>query len=120
MESNHAGSSPLPSGREHAGRAFNVAEPNRTWAEDISYVWTAQGWLYQAVALDLDSLAVIGWAFNDATELWRRKRRRDSCFTGTAAFNTQPEIISGCWRRMASTARCAARDTAGTMQWSTL
>jgi putative transposase len=31
-------------------------------ANDISYIWTAQGWLYLAVILDLYSRRVIGWA----------------------------------------------------------
>ena len=32
----------------------------RLW--DISYMWTAEGWLYLAVVLPLYSRAVIGWA----------------------------------------------------------
>ena len=32
----------------------------RKWAADISYIWTAQGWLYLAVMLDLYSRRVIG------------------------------------------------------------
>ena len=32
------------------------------WAGDITYVWTAEGWLDLAVVLDLYSRAVIGWA----------------------------------------------------------
>lgn len=43
-------------------RAFTVAAPNRVWAGDITYVWTAEGWLYLAVILDLYSRRVIGWA----------------------------------------------------------
>ena len=43
-------------------RAFTVAAPNRVWAGDITYVWTAEGWLYLAVILDLYSRLVIGWA----------------------------------------------------------
>ena len=34
---------------------FDVDEPNRVWAGDITYVWTAQGWCYLAVLLDLFS-----------------------------------------------------------------
>src|SRR5215207_7757756 len=33
-------------------RQFAVAAPNRVWAGDITYVWTAEGWLYLAVVLD--------------------------------------------------------------------
>ena len=43
-------------------RQFQVKQPNRGWAGDITYVWTAEGWLYLAVVLDLYSRAVIGWA----------------------------------------------------------
>lgn len=46
-------------------RAFSVDQHNRVWAGDISYVWTAQGWLYLTVVLDLYSRAVIGWAMSD-------------------------------------------------------
>ncbi len=44
---------------------FTADIPNRKWAGDISYVWTAQGWLYLAVVLDLHSRRVIGWAVSD-------------------------------------------------------
>jgi putative transposase len=43
-------------------RQFTVTQPNRGWAGDITYVWTAAGWLYLAVVLDLYSRIVIGWA----------------------------------------------------------
>jgi transposase InsO family protein len=36
--------------------------PNRKWVADITYVPTAQGWLYLAVVLDLFSRRVIGWS----------------------------------------------------------
>ena len=41
---------------------FSTEAPNEKWAADISYIWTAQGWLYLAVMLDLYSRRVIGWA----------------------------------------------------------
>ena len=34
-------------------------------AADISYVWTAEGWLYLAVVLDLFARRVVGWAVSD-------------------------------------------------------
>jgi len=43
-------------------RQFTVEYPNRVWAGDLTYIWTAEGWLYLAVLLDLYSRAVIGWA----------------------------------------------------------
>jgi transposase InsO family protein len=32
---------------------------------DISYIWTAEGWLYLAIVLDLYSRRIIGWATSD-------------------------------------------------------
>ena len=43
-------------------QTFSAEAPNEKWAADISYIWTAQGWLYLAVMLDLYSRRVIGWA----------------------------------------------------------
>jgi putative transposase len=45
-----------------------VAGLNRAWAGDITYVPTAQGWLYVAVVLDLKSRKVIGWSMKDTLE----------------------------------------------------
>jgi putative transposase len=36
-------------------------ERDRVWVGDISYLWTAEGWLYLAVLLDLASRRVIAW-----------------------------------------------------------
>lgn len=44
---------------------FEQIEPNRTWAGDITYIPTRQGWVYLAVVLDLYSRRVIGWAMAD-------------------------------------------------------
>ncbi len=35
------------------GREFEVEAPNTKWVSDTTYVWTAEGWLYVAVILDL-------------------------------------------------------------------
>ena len=47
------------------GRHFDLAAHprlNQTWAADITYVPTQEGWLYLAVVLDLASRRVVGWA----------------------------------------------------------
>lgn len=46
-------------------RDFDVSEPNRVLAGDITYVATSDGWLYLAVLLDLYSRRVVGWAMSD-------------------------------------------------------
>ena len=64
---------------------FEAKNPNEKWVSDITYIWTAEGWLYLAVVLELYSRMVVGWAMSermtakitcDALEmaLWRRKR----------------------------------------------
>jgi putative transposase len=57
-----------PVASNHLARAFAVARPNRVWAGDITAVWTAEGWLYLAVLLDLASRRVVGWAAQDTME----------------------------------------------------
>jgi transposase InsO family protein len=39
-----------------------------TWAADITYIWTAEGWLYLAVVLDLFSRRVVGWSMQPTLE----------------------------------------------------
>ena len=36
------------------------------WVADFTYVWTAEGWLYVAVVLDLFSRRAVGWSMKDA------------------------------------------------------
>ena len=46
------------------GRQFDVDTPYTHWAGYITYLWTASGWLYLAVVIDLYSRKVVGWAFS--------------------------------------------------------
>lgn len=43
---------------------FTAARPNEKWTGDITYIPTAQGWLYLAVILDVFSRRVVGWAMS--------------------------------------------------------
>ncbi len=43
-------------------RNFTAPAPNQVWVGDITYLWTAEGWLYLAVFIDLHSRMVVGWA----------------------------------------------------------
>lgn len=45
-------------------REFTADGPNSKWVSDTTYVWTAEGWLYVAVILDLFSRLVVGWAMS--------------------------------------------------------
>lgn len=43
---------------------FSASRPSEKWCGDITYVWTAAGWLYLAVVIDLYSRRIVGWAMN--------------------------------------------------------
>jgi putative transposase len=43
---------------------FVAAQLNRKWVADFTYIWTAEGWLYVAVVLDLFSRRVVGWSMS--------------------------------------------------------
>ncbi len=43
-------------------RQFAAARPNQKWIADLTYLWTAKGWLYVAAVIDLYSRRVVGWS----------------------------------------------------------
>jgi putative transposase len=66
-------------------RQFGAPVPNQHWVADFTYVWTAEGWLYVAVVLDLYSRRVVGWSMSSQMSaqlvidallmaVWRRGR----------------------------------------------
>ena len=68
----------------HLQREFTVAQPNRSWVTDITYIRTHEGWLYLAVVVDLFSRQVVGWSMGGRIDtslvldallmaLWRRR-----------------------------------------------
>ncbi|RYG75522.1 IS3 family transposase, partial [bacterium] len=46
-------------------RRFEWPSPNQAWVGDITFVWTAQGWAYLAILVDLCTRAIVGWAVSD-------------------------------------------------------
>ena len=49
-------SAPRPSGiQNHLARDFSAHQPNTKWVTDITYVNTAEGWLYLSAVKDLHS-----------------------------------------------------------------
>ena len=111
----------LPVARNLLNRQYqvpSVAGLNRAWAGDITYIPTAQGWLYVAVVLDLKSRKVIGWSMRDSLEQtlvherWRwpwataspGKNRSHCSFTATEVANTPLTVIRSVSRNGASPA----------------
>ena len=56
----------LPVAANVLARAFDPGGPNVVWSADLTYIPTAEGWLYLAVVEDLFSRRIVGWAM-DAT-----------------------------------------------------
>jgi putative transposase len=60
-----AGAMPAPN---LLNQEFSASAPNLKWVSDITYIETAEGWLYLAVVLDLFSRRIVGWAMADHLE----------------------------------------------------
>lgn len=60
-DSNHD----LPVAPNLLEREFETERPNKVWVGDITYLWTAIGWVYLAVIVDLFSRRVVGWAIDN-------------------------------------------------------
>jgi len=43
-------------------RRFRASAPNQLWVADLTYLPTAEGWLYLAVILDAFQRQIVGWA----------------------------------------------------------
>jgi len=55
----------LPIAPNVLDRNFGALSPNEKWLADITYIFTAEGWLYLAAILDLYSRKIVGWAMRD-------------------------------------------------------
>jgi putative transposase len=49
-------------------RQFDVETSDTVWAGDITYLWTAEGWLYVAALLDVHSRKVVGWTMSSRSD----------------------------------------------------
>ena len=50
--------------RNHLERDFTATEPNTKWVTDITYIYTAERWLYLCVVIDLFGGKVVGWSMS--------------------------------------------------------
>ena len=61
----HKGSGVRPANvQNHLERAFTATEPNTKWVTDITYIRTAERWLFLCVVLDLFGNRVVGWSMS--------------------------------------------------------
>lgn len=70
----------------HLERRFEAQTPNTKWVTDITYIRTAEHWLYLCVVIDLHSKIVVGWSMSQRQDrhmviqavlmaLWQRTER---------------------------------------------
>jgi putative transposase len=73
--------------RNHLERDFTATAPNTKWVTDITYIYTAEGWLYLCVVIDLNGGKVIGLSMSTVQDrhlvlkavlmaCWQRPRRQ--------------------------------------------
>jgi putative transposase len=74
----------MPIAENLLARRFEPDRPNAAWSADITYIPTADGWLYLAVVEDLFSRKIVGWSMDetmtsrlvvDALDMALRRRR---------------------------------------------
>jgi putative transposase len=77
-----------PAGTQnHLERDFTAMAPNTKWVTDITYIRTAEHWLYLCIVLDLYSGLVVGWSMSPRQDrhlvmqavlmaVWQRPNRR--------------------------------------------
>jgi len=56
----------LPVAPNLLNRNFTAEDRDKIWLTDITYVSTAEGWLYLAAVMDLYSRRIVGWAISDS------------------------------------------------------
>ena len=54
----------MPVAQNILNRQFQTTAPDKVWAADITYIPTAEGWLYLAVVMDLYSRMIVGYAMD--------------------------------------------------------
>ena len=79
-DSNHGG----PVAPNVLDQNFTAQGPDEKWGVDISYVWTAEGWLYLAIVLDLYSRKIVGWSISD-------RMKRGVVLKARLAYSLGPE-----------------------------
>ena len=65
-DSNHN----LPIAPNILNRDFYASNPDEKYVGDITYVPTAEGWLYLSTVIDLYSRKVVGWSMDDTISIF--------------------------------------------------
>ena len=68
---------------------FETERPDQAWTADITYVATAEGWLYLAIVLDLYTRQIVGWAM-------RERMTKDLVIPRRESFQPCPFLPASC------------------------
>ena len=80
----------LPVAPNLLNQHFDISIPNKVWVADITYIATAEGWLYLAALMDLYSRKIVGWSMDkrmtrlltiNALEMAIKSRQGIQCLT---------------------------------------
>lgn len=45
-------------------RRFDIGEPDVAWVSDLTYIATAEGWMYLCIIMDVGSRKIVGWSLD--------------------------------------------------------
>ena len=127
----------LPVAANVLDRRFAPDAPNRVWTGDITYIATAEGWLYLAVVIDLFNREVIGWSIKpwmttdlvlDALSMaWFRRRpepgvlfHSDRGSQGGFNRSSQHLLTGGLYGATHRAAKAGDRSRGDALAWRTL
>ena len=88
-------------------RDFDVEAAQQVWVGDVTYIRTAEGWLYLAVLLDLFSRRVVGWATSATNDPQLARARRPALATSTTTAASCTTPTAGAPTPATTTARLA-------------
>lgn len=109
-------------------RDFQADCPNQKWLADFTCVWTAEGWLYVAVVLDLFSRRAVGWSMKAQREaslvmdalmmaVWHRGKADALLHHSDQGPQDTSEQFQRLLADNALPARCAGPATSGIEPW---
>ena len=107
---------------------FDPVAANEVWAGDITYLKTAEGWMYLAVVMDLFSRRIVGWQIDKrmTTDLIGkamikavslRQPPKGLVFHSDRGSQYTSNALDVCWKVTASAHRWAMWELVGIMRW---
>ncbi|CAB3806219.1 IS3 family transposase ISBxe2 [Paraburkholderia ultramafica] len=92
-------------------RNFTATAPNQVWTTDITYLATAEGWVYLAVIIDLFSRQVVGWSMQP-----HMKAELVTDALRMAWFRRRPEAGGIVHSDRGSQMRCSSKPASGVFE----